>query len=143
MTCSQFQALPPELKSVEDAAMLRMAAAQSWKRCPAAGCGHVVERIAGCNHMLCRCGVDFCYACGQPYKNKEPTADNVHGTAGCKCLLFDVPEEVEDQAPPVFVDLAVVEPVVLRRAEEHPRPKIWRNGRPVGIVDGGPSWCPS
>eukprot|EP00775_Hariotina_reticulata_P012513 gene12513-12647_t len=127
MTCSQFQALPMELKSVEDAAMLRMAAAQSWKRCPSAGCGHVVERIDGCNHMLCRCGVDFCYACGKPYKNNVPNADNLHGTAGCDCPLFDVPEEVEDQGH-VAAGVAVMEPVVLRRAEGL-RPRIWRNGR--------------
>ncbi|WIA13220.1 hypothetical protein OEZ85_006812 [Tetradesmus obliquus] len=116
MTCAQFQALPPELRSVEDAAMLRMAQQQAWKRCPAAGCGHVVERTEGCNHMRCRCGVDFCYACGSAYKDSEPTADNVHGTPACTCPLFSVPEEPEEAA-------AAARPVVLRRA------KPWRNGR--------------
>eukprot|EP00882_Tetradesmus_deserticola_P013925 GHRQ01014792.1.p2 GENE.GHRQ01014792.1~~GHRQ01014792.1.p2 ORF type:complete len:168 (+),score=34.79 GHRQ01014792.1:803-1306(+) len=118
MTCVQFQALPPELRSVEDAAMLRMAQQQAWKRCPAAGCGHVVERSEGCNHMRCRCGVDFCYACGSAYRNSQPSADNVHGTPSCSCPLFSVPEEAEEQA--------VAQPVLLRRAT---RP--WRNGRLV------------
>jgi len=76
--------------------MLRMAAAQSWKRCPAPGCGHVVERTEGCNHMCCRCGVDFCYACGKQYTSSNPTADNVHGTAACSCPLFSVPPEPEE-----------------------------------------------
>eukprot|EP00882_Tetradesmus_deserticola_P013459 GHRQ01014291.1.p1 GENE.GHRQ01014291.1~~GHRQ01014291.1.p1 ORF type:complete len:172 (-),score=20.74 GHRQ01014291.1:253-768(-) len=88
MTCAQFQALPPELRSIEDAAMLRMAQQQAWKRCPAAGCGHVVERTEGCNHMRCRCGVDFCYACGSAYSSSQPSADNVHGIPGCSCPLF-------------------------------------------------------
>lgn len=121
MTCAQFQALPPELRSVEDAAMLRMAQQQSWKRCPAAGCGHIVERTEGCNHMRCRCGVDFCYACGSAYKDNKPTADNVHGTPACNCPLFSVPEEHDEDGAAVAV---AARPVVLRRAA---RP--WRNGR--------------
>jgi hypothetical protein len=44
MSCRQFQALPPELRSVEDAALLRLAGSLKWKRCPAQGCGIVVER---------------------------------------------------------------------------------------------------
>jgi hypothetical protein len=99
--------------------MLRMAQQQLWKRYPAAGCGHIVERSEGCNHMRCRCGVDFCYACGSAYKDSHPTAGNVHGTPACECPLFSVPDEADD-------DQAAAQPVVLRRAE---RP--WRNGRLV------------
>jgi hypothetical protein len=79
--------------------MLRVAREHQWKRCPAAGCGHMVERTEGCNHMRCRCGCDFCYACGSRYSSSVPTPDNVHGTPGCRCPLFAVPEE-EDPAQP-------------------------------------------
>ncbi|WIA33368.1 hypothetical protein OEZ86_006505 [Tetradesmus obliquus] len=86
MMCAQFQALPPELRSAEDAAVLRMAQQHGWKRCP--GCGHIVVRKEGCNHMRCHCGAPFCYKCGELYKDSKPTAQNVHGTPSCECPLL-------------------------------------------------------
>ncbi|KAG2428932.1 hypothetical protein HXX76_011176 [Chlamydomonas incerta] len=75
-TCAQFQALPAHLRSAsaEDAALLSMAKQQRWKRCP--DCGFTVERTAGCNHMKCRCGCHFCYACGRKASG---------GTHACRC----------------------------------------------------------
>jgi hypothetical protein len=26
-----------------------------------------VRKESGCNHMVCRCGTDFCFGCGGPY----------------------------------------------------------------------------
>ncbi|KXZ48561.1 hypothetical protein GPECTOR_26g464 [Gonium pectorale] len=97
-TCADFQKLPAHLRSAEDAAMLQYSARQQWKQCP--HCKQMVERSEGCNHMKCRCGREFCYACGAEYVSKAPTPDNVHGTPGCACPLFDVPpdEEPEEQA---------------------------------------------
>jgi hypothetical protein len=130
LTCKDFQALPPEQRSAEDAAVHHIARRQAWKRCPAQGCGHLVERSDGCNHVLCLCGCSFCYACGAPYADTQPTADNAHGTPGCSCSLFAVPEEVEEeqeeqqqQLPP----LLYMPPVVLHQANRRPKP--WRNGR--------------
>ncbi|GLC42596.1 hypothetical protein PLESTB_001117400 [Pleodorina starrii] len=94
-TCAAFQALPAHLRSAEDAAMLQLSERQQWKRCPA--CKLIVERSEGCNHMRCRCGCDFCYGCGKPYKDTRPTPDNVHGTPACGCPLFDVPEDIEEE----------------------------------------------
>lgn len=71
--------------------MLRIVAERGWRRCPSPGCGHAVERTDGCNHVRCKCGCSFCYACGSAYASTEPTAHNVHGTAGCACPLFGVP----------------------------------------------------
>ncbi|GFR41997.1 hypothetical protein Agub_g2811 [Astrephomene gubernaculifera] len=90
-TCAQFQQLPPHQRSAEDAAALLFSAKQQWKQCPS--CKQMVERSEGCNHMRCRCGCDFCYACGKAYRDSSPTADNQHGTPACGCSLFDVPEE--------------------------------------------------
>lgn len=105
MTCSAFQALPPELKSAEDAALLHIASEKKWQSCPS--CHFYVERSLGCNHMVCRCGCHFCYACGVKYVNTKPSARNRHGTQGCNCDLFHVPEEAEQQQ--------VVAPVVLHQ----------------------------
>lgn len=32
------------------------------RNCPS--CGHLIERLTGCNTMTCRCGCHFCIACG-------------------------------------------------------------------------------
>lgn len=36
---------------------------QGWQMCPE--CGMAVERISGCPHMVCFCGGEFCYGCGE------------------------------------------------------------------------------
>ncbi|KAG1669190.1 hypothetical protein FOA52_001441 [Chlamydomonas sp. UWO 241] len=58
-TCEAFQALPPHLRSAEDAALLQLSDMQRWKQCPR--CSHMIERISGCSHMTCRCGTHFTY----------------------------------------------------------------------------------
>lgn len=82
-SCAAFQQLPPHQRSVEDAQMLRLVDQNHWKHCPA--CSIVVERTQGCNHMQCRCGASFCYACGQKYANKTPQPGNPYGLAACTC----------------------------------------------------------
>ncbi|KAJ2986828.1 hypothetical protein NUW58_g4845 [Xylaria curta] len=44
-----------------------LAKMKGWKRCP--NCLNMVQKSGGCNHMLCNCGQDFCYLCGQVYDN--------------------------------------------------------------------------
>ncbi|KAI9658326.1 MAG: hypothetical protein M1821_002459 [Bathelium mastoideum] len=46
----------------------RLANDRGWRRCP--GCGEMVERDYGCNHMTCRCGSQWCYVCtAQDWRN--------------------------------------------------------------------------
>jgi len=73
----------------DDALVRSLAAAAGWRACT--GCGALVELLFGCNHITCRCGVAFCYACGVPWK-------------GCACpqweeqrLTIAAAEEVERQ----------------------------------------------
>ena len=40
-----------------------------YKQCPK--CKFWVEKSEGCNHMECRCGMEFCYACGGVYNDCE------------------------------------------------------------------------
>lgn len=49
-----------------------LAEVHRWQKCP--GCKTFVERTAGCPHMVCRCGVQFCYTCAVVWK-------------GCSCSM--------------------------------------------------------
>ncbi|KIV95634.1 hypothetical protein PV10_03263 [Exophiala mesophila] len=60
---------PPEaLMSPGD---LRLAKSKKWKQCP--GCRVLVERTEGCAHMICTCGVEFCYDCGEQSDSYDPS----------------------------------------------------------------------
>lgn len=84
-TCAAFQQLPAHLRTKDDAALLNLSAKQKWRQCPQ--CKHMVERVAGCNHVQCRCGTPFCFQCGMKYKNNRPTVANVHGEFACVTYL--------------------------------------------------------
>lgn len=60
--------IPPDQASAE-------LIAQTTKTCP--GCNVAVNKIDGCNHMICRCNVHFCYLCGQEYDRDERGHYNV------------------------------------------------------------------
>ncbi|KAJ7296795.1 hypothetical protein O6H91_Y098800 [Diphasiastrum complanatum] len=77
-TCDEYQKLPPELRDAEDVKLHQLAENKNWKRCKECRC--MIELAEGCFHMTCRCGYEFCYVCGAPWKNKEAT---------CKCKLWD------------------------------------------------------
>ncbi|KAK3343438.1 hypothetical protein B0T25DRAFT_508249 [Lasiosphaeria hispida] len=47
--------------------MARLAAEQGWQKC--FQCARFVELDTGCYHMTCRCGAQFCYLCGEKWKN--------------------------------------------------------------------------
>ncbi|KAL1695837.1 hypothetical protein GGG16DRAFT_86208 [Schizophyllum commune] len=73
LSCEEFQALPPDERDPEDRALLELARAQSWRRCPE--CMVIVELTVGCNHMICRCGTHFCFRCGSLWRKgrgREP-----------------------------------------------------------------------
>ncbi|KAI1802360.1 IBR finger domain-containing protein [Daldinia bambusicola] len=54
--------------------VMRLAREQGWQRC--ANCRAMVELNTGCNHITCRCGAQFCYLCGRPWKS-------------CPCVQWD------------------------------------------------------
>jgi hypothetical protein len=43
-----------------------------WKQCPS--CWNMVERVDGCNHMECICGIEFCYNCGRTFDEDDSCA---------------------------------------------------------------------
>ncbi|KAI3912884.1 hypothetical protein MKW98_012826 [Papaver atlanticum] len=50
------------VRQANEVMFMEMVATKNWKQCPS--CKFYVERRAGCRHMICRCGSEFCYACG-------------------------------------------------------------------------------
>ena len=50
---------------------------EKCKKCPK--CAVWIMKNAGCNHITCRCGAEFCYTCGKVYVNKKRL---------CQCPLF-------------------------------------------------------
>ncbi|KAF9447650.1 hypothetical protein P691DRAFT_802133 [Macrolepiota fuliginosa MF-IS2] len=42
-----------------------LAKEKGWQTC--SNCHRIVEKIDGCLHMICRCGHEFCYRCGEKY----------------------------------------------------------------------------
>lgn len=78
MSCQQYQQLPPSLRDAQDAKLYQLAAHKNWQRCKK--CRRMIELAEGCFHMTCRCGYEFCYLCGEPWKNKRQS---------CRCRLWD------------------------------------------------------
>lgn len=60
-SCRTYTRLPS--LQAEGSLADRFALASYGHHCP--GCRLATERISGCNHMTCPCGVEWCYACGQ------------------------------------------------------------------------------
>ncbi|KAK7463827.1 hypothetical protein VKT23_005764 [Stygiomarasmius scandens] len=74
---------------------------ESTTPCP--GCGTHVEKSLGCAHMACKCGIHFCYRCGQ---RLQPANPYVHfSTPGLPCYnkLFDF-NAVSDPDEWVFME---------------------------------------
>nr|XP_043623162.1 E3 ubiquitin-protein ligase lubel-like [Erigeron canadensis] len=77
ITCSDY--IQSFLYQSSNEGKLRSLASQNrWRQC--VKCSNLVELAAGCYHIYCRCGYEFCYICGSQYINKTPT---------CKCPLWD------------------------------------------------------
>lgn len=64
-TCAQFAHASGA--AALDRALEKLAKRSNWRRCPK--CRIVVERDAGCRHIICRCGYEFCYKCGREWRN--------------------------------------------------------------------------
>ncbi|KAI3822472.1 hypothetical protein L1987_10062 [Smallanthus sonchifolius] len=77
MNCAEYKRRnPPPI--VEESNLKNLAARNLWRQC--IKCKHMIELAAGCYHMTCRCGYEFCYTCGAEWKNKKAT---------CSCPLWD------------------------------------------------------
>ncbi|KAI3686910.1 hypothetical protein L1987_80600 [Smallanthus sonchifolius] len=83
MTCYEYKRRNPT-SLVEESKLKNLAARNLWRQC--IKCKHMIELAAGCYHMTCRCGYEFCYTCGAEWKNKKAT---------CNCPLWDEENIIE------------------------------------------------
>ncbi|KAG6516078.1 E3 ubiquitin-protein ligase RNF144A-like [Zingiber officinale] len=65
LSCSEFQRLGTDERRREDLLLMEVAKEKGWRRCPK--CKFFVEKTAGCLHITCRCGHEFCYGCGSKW----------------------------------------------------------------------------
>ncbi|KAF4126124.1 IBR protein [Geosmithia morbida] len=73
----------------------KFAAQVGWQSC--FGCGEMVSRDEGCDHMTCRCRAEFCYQCGTQWK---------------RCSCSDWAPDMLDQRARQVVDREAQEPMV-------------------------------
>lgn len=123
-SCDEYQALPDTLRQPEDLALLHEARRQRWRQC--AQCEFMIERAEGCNHMTCKCGFEFCYACGTPWKKGSDGASQ----QACGCQLFEVPRELEGEAAPPL-DAALARAMAQETAANDGRRYLPGQRRPV------------
>jgi ariadne-1 len=66
LNCEQYQKSIIDKKTQSaDVQFMNFVKGTNYKQCPS--CRFWVEKSSGCNHMVCRCRYEFCYACGGKY----------------------------------------------------------------------------
>ncbi|PIN14661.1 Ubiquitin--protein ligase [Handroanthus impetiginosus] len=70
--CEEFSRMSESERGREDLMVHELAKLKKWQRCP--HCKFFVEKNHGCLHMTCRCGYQFCYACGATWSSIHPNS---------------------------------------------------------------------
>ncbi|TVY86389.1 ATP-dependent RNA helicase-like protein, partial [Lachnellula willkommii] len=76
-------------------ALLSRGRERGWRRC--FSCRSLVQRTYGCNHIICRCGSEFCYQCGLIWDT-------------CGCLLWNNTRQLLLRQPRGLNEAVVVAP---------------------------------
>ncbi|KAK6776813.1 hypothetical protein RDI58_027814 [Solanum bulbocastanum] len=83
IACDEYRKRNPN--PLEDRKLKTLAETNLWRQC--VKCNHMIELAAGCYHITCRCGYEFCYTCGAPWMDKKAT---------CSCKLWDEENILDD-----------------------------------------------
>ena len=70
------------------------------KPCP--GCGVPTDKLAGCNHMKCRCGADWCWLCGSAFEVGAADVAHFARAGPCPNAATVTPERALDCAARVL-----------------------------------------
>lgn len=62
LTCEEYNTTNPD-----ELAVFNDFIGKRWMRC--SKCLFWIERNEGCNHMTCKCGFQFCYVCGEKWRD--------------------------------------------------------------------------
>ncbi|KAI8376389.1 uncharacterized protein BYT42DRAFT_574421 [Radiomyces spectabilis] len=57
---------PRTCTRADSLATRKLAQDKGWTRCPS--CRYTVSKQIGCDHVVCRCGAQFCYRCGSAFR---------------------------------------------------------------------------
>lgn len=80
-TCAEFQA-KRDADKTEQASQRYLE--KTTKTCPNAACGIRVEKISGCDHMIClKCRHEYCWLCLAAYNDIRSKGNHFH-KGGCK-----------------------------------------------------------
>ncbi|KAI1385689.1 uncharacterized protein F4822DRAFT_351369 [Hypoxylon trugodes] len=72
MTCAEYK----DVSSGGYEALNRYKKEQNIKDCPK--CSTPLDKIAGCNHMVCHCGAHICWACLETFKVSDDCYDHMN-----------------------------------------------------------------
>lgn len=78
MRCEEYQNLPLDERNFGEITLHQLAQSNNWRRCQQ--CRQMIELAAGCYHVSCRCGHEFCFSCGAEYR---------YGAQTCQCEFHD------------------------------------------------------
>jgi len=70
ITCDRY-GKKLERSADDDSALSRWKRSADTQVCRSEHCNYVIEKNAGCIHMTCRCGYEFCWVCGEPWTDRH------------------------------------------------------------------------
>lgn len=76
--CLKFQAV-----ETEDAAFKGLKRGKDYQICPSEKCERRIQLSDGCNHIVCMCGMQLCFICGQPATGVEDHWARADDGTGC------------------------------------------------------------
>ncbi|KAK2737331.1 hypothetical protein FQN55_001169 [Onygenales sp. PD_40] len=101
-------------------ATLEEAENHGWRRCYS--CRAMVELTAGCRHITCQCGAEFCYTCGVRWRTCSCTeTDQQQRQAEIETRRLQRDTEAANEAAEIAAAIAQIERMVREEAAERER----------------------
>ncbi|EEQ85426.2 hypothetical protein RJZ56_006493 [Blastomyces dermatitidis] len=106
--CPQDHGLEATLEEAEN---------RGWRRCY--NCHSLVELTAGCRHITCKCGSEFCYTCGARWRTCECTEDDQRRRQGdIETRRLERDRQMQTEAAEIAEAIAQIERMELEEARK-------------------------